>query len=185
MIPKGRKVAKGKTNGGIRLLRFPKMGCRKCNDDGCNPESYTGSLPKVKRRNQCRNVTRIGYRKPNRAATDFAPSCLMQNGRESIGYSIYNKDPRKQGTITIKSIFLIFSPVGILNLINFFQQDVGLAILESYSRVLESLAFSVMSRIEDVLHADSLTRASSPAPSEMSNVDAVLLRYRNSRNQVM
>ncbi|KAE8735390.1 Rop guanine nucleotide exchange factor 11 [Hibiscus syriacus] len=53
------------------------------------------------------------------------------------------------------------------------NKDVGLAILESYSRVLESLAYSVMSRIEDVLHADSLTRASSsPARSEMSNVDA-------------
>ncbi|GMI97733.1 ROP (rho of plants) guanine nucleotide exchange factor 8 [Hibiscus trionum] len=50
------------------------------------------------------------------------------------------------------------------------NRDVGLAILESYSRVLESLAFSVMSRIEDVLHADSTTRASSPAPPDMSNV---------------
>lgn len=34
----------------------------------------------------------------------------------------------------------------------------GQAILESYSRVLESLAFTVISRIEDVLHADSLAR---------------------------
>jgi hypothetical protein len=32
---------------------------------------------------------------------------------------------------------------------------VGYAILESYSRVLESLAYSVMSRIEDVLGADA------------------------------
>jgi hypothetical protein len=39
-----------------------------------------------------------------------------------------------------------------------FSQDVGSAILESYSRTLESLAFTVMSRIEDVLHADSLTQ---------------------------
>lgn len=34
----------------------------------------------------------------------------------------------------------------------------GYAILESYSRVIESLASTVMSRIEDVLHADSITR---------------------------
>ncbi|KAE8658150.1 Rop guanine nucleotide exchange factor 9 [Hibiscus syriacus] len=53
------------------------------------------------------------------------------------------------------------------------NRDVGLAILESYSRVLESLAYSVMSRIEDVLHADALTRTSSPAPSPMSNIDAL------------
>ncbi|KAJ3695733.1 hypothetical protein LUZ60_001110 [Juncus effusus] len=38
------------------------------------------------------------------------------------------------------------------------NKDVGYAILESYSRILESLAFTVMSRIEDVLYADSLAR---------------------------
>ncbi|KAK9148763.1 hypothetical protein Scep_007520 [Stephania cephalantha] len=37
-------------------------------------------------------------------------------------------------------------------------QDVGQSILESYSRILESLAYTVISRIEDVLHADSLAR---------------------------
>uniref|UniRef100_A0A0D9VEM6 PRONE domain-containing protein n=1 Tax=Leersia perrieri TaxID=77586 RepID=A0A0D9VEM6_9ORYZ len=36
-----------------------------------------------------------------------------------------------------------------------YNRDVGYAILESYSRVLESLAYSVMSRIEDVLGADA------------------------------
>ena len=40
----------------------------------------------------------------------------------------------------------------------FWAKDVGQAILESYSRVLESLAFTVMSRIEDVLYADSSSR---------------------------
>ncbi|KDP33688.1 hypothetical protein JCGZ_07259 [Jatropha curcas] len=36
--------------------------------------------------------------------------------------------------------------------------DVGQAILESYSRIIESLAFTVLSRIEDVLYSDSLTQ---------------------------
>ncbi|WOK99277.1 rho guanine nucleotide exchange factor 8-like [Canna indica] len=36
-----------------------------------------------------------------------------------------------------------------------YNKDVGYSILESYSRVLESLAFTVMSRIEDVLRADA------------------------------
>ncbi|XXG63614.1 hypothetical protein AAC387_Pa05g1757 [Persea americana] len=45
-----------------------------------------------------------------------------------------------------------------------FNRDVGQAILESYSRILESLAHTVMSRIDDVLYADSLTR--NPSPSE-------------------
>ncbi|KAM0921926.1 hypothetical protein ACQ4PT_006525 [Festuca glaucescens] len=42
--------------------------------------------------------------------------------------------------------------------VSVFLQDVGSAILESYSRTLESLAYTVMSRIEDVLHADSLAQ---------------------------
>ncbi|XP_027341488.1 rop guanine nucleotide exchange factor 12 [Abrus precatorius] len=35
-----------------------------------------------------------------------------------------------------------------------FNKDVGQAVLESYSRILESLAFTVLSRIDDVLQAD-------------------------------
>ncbi|KAL0796699.1 hypothetical protein Bca101_068076 [Brassica carinata] len=46
------------------------------------------------------------------------------------------------------------------------NRDVGLAILESYSRVLESLAHTVMSRIEDVLYADQLTQEPTKAPSK-------------------
>ncbi|XP_058114036.1 rho guanine nucleotide exchange factor 8-like [Magnolia sinica] len=38
------------------------------------------------------------------------------------------------------------------------NKDVGQSILESYSRILESLAFTVMSQIDDVLYADSLTQ---------------------------
>ncbi|KAL8098972.1 hypothetical protein AgCh_031614 [Apium graveolens] len=37
-----------------------------------------------------------------------------------------------------------------------YNGDVGHAVLESYSRILESLAYKVISRIEDVLHADIL-----------------------------
>ena len=37
-------------------------------------------------------------------------------------------------------------------------KDVGQAVLESYSRILESLAFTVLSRIEDVLHADFIAQ---------------------------
>ncbi|KAF5788078.1 putative PRONE domain, Rop guanine nucleotide exchange factor [Helianthus annuus] len=38
------------------------------------------------------------------------------------------------------------------------NRNVGHAILESYSRILESLAHKVLSRIEDVQHADALTQ---------------------------
>ncbi|XP_074372037.1 rop guanine nucleotide exchange factor 12-like isoform X2 [Apium graveolens] len=50
------------------------------------------------------------------------------------------------------------------------NRDVGFAILESYSRVLESLANTVFSRIEDVLYADSMTQNPSLAISKMKPV---------------
>lgn len=43
------------------------------------------------------------------------------------------------------------------------SQDVGHAALESYSRVLESLAYTVLSRIEDVLYADFVAQNPSQA----------------------
>ncbi|XP_074279873.1 rop guanine nucleotide exchange factor 5 [Silene latifolia] len=41
------------------------------------------------------------------------------------------------------------------------NKDVGKSILESYSRVLESLAFNIVARIDDLLHVDDLTKQSS------------------------
>ncbi|KAF3648378.1 Rop guanine nucleotide exchange factor 5 [Capsicum annuum] len=42
-----------------------------------------------------------------------------------------------------------------------YNKDVGKSILESYSRVLESLAFNIVARIDDLLQVDDLTRRSS------------------------
>ncbi|XP_020673673.1 rho guanine nucleotide exchange factor 8 isoform X1 [Dendrobium catenatum] len=62
-----------------------------------------------------------------------------------------------------------------------FNKDVGQSVLESYSRVLESLAYTVMSRIEDVLYADQVvqdpikkiySRSSSELKEEMENQDS-------------
>ncbi|GAU10994.1 hypothetical protein TSUD_112870 [Trifolium subterraneum] len=56
--------------------------------------------------------------------------------------------------------------------------DVGHAVLESYSRILESLAFTVLSRIDDVLQADYQTQnpkkrisVSMPSPSPKDETD--------------
>ncbi|KAJ8755789.1 hypothetical protein K2173_024334 [Erythroxylum novogranatense] len=51
-----------------------------------------------------------------------------------------------------------------------YNRDVGQAILESYSRILESLAHTVMSRIEDVLYADYVTRNPSHAGKRRNSV---------------
>lgn len=45
------------------------------------------------------------------------------------------------------------------------MQDVGQAILESYSRVMESLAFNIMARIDDVLYADDTVKRCAAADS--------------------
>uniref|UniRef100_I1KV70 PRONE domain-containing protein n=4 Tax=Glycine subgen. Soja TaxID=1462606 RepID=I1KV70_SOYBN len=49
-----------------------------------------------------------------------------------------------------------------------FNRDVGHAVLESYSRILESLAFTVLSRIEDVLLADQQTQNPSHSGTKSS-----------------
>ncbi|KAI4356538.1 hypothetical protein L6164_000555 [Bauhinia variegata] len=41
-----------------------------------------------------------------------------------------------------------------------YNKDVGKSILESYSRVLESLAFNIVARIDDVLYVDDMTKHS-------------------------
>ncbi|XP_043703006.1 rop guanine nucleotide exchange factor 7-like isoform X2 [Telopea speciosissima] len=41
-----------------------------------------------------------------------------------------------------------------------YNKDVGKSILESYSRVLESLAFNIVARIDDLLYVDDLTKNS-------------------------
>ncbi|PWZ04113.1 Rop guanine nucleotide exchange factor 1 [Zea mays] len=43
--------------------------------------------------------------------------------------------------------------------------DVGQSILESYSRVLESLAFNIIARIDDVIYVDDATKKSAAAES--------------------
>ncbi|KAL6006206.1 Rho guanine nucleotide exchange factor 8 [Asimina triloba] len=47
-----------------------------------------------------------------------------------------------------------------------YNRDVGQSVLECYSRVLESLAYTVTSRIDDVLFADSLTQNPTHAESK-------------------
>ncbi|RZC93566.1 hypothetical protein C5167_007603 [Papaver somniferum] len=46
-----------------------------------------------------------------------------------------------------------------------FNKDVGKSILESYSRVLESLAFNIVARIDDVLYVDDLSKNSDQSSS--------------------
>lgn len=53
-----------------------------------------------------------------------------------------------------------------------YNKDVGKSILESYSRVLESLAFNIVARIDDLLYVDDLTKHSDQ-PLAMSKVGTI------------
>ncbi|XP_059667870.1 rop guanine nucleotide exchange factor 7-like [Cornus florida] len=53
-----------------------------------------------------------------------------------------------------------------------YNKDVGKSILESYSRVLESLAFNIVARIDDLLYMDDMTKHSDQFLS-LSQVGAV------------
>ncbi|XXG59919.1 hypothetical protein AAC387_Pa04g1921 [Persea americana] len=46
-----------------------------------------------------------------------------------------------------------------------YNKDVGQSILESYSRVMESLAFNIMARIDDLIYVDDMTKHSATAES--------------------
>ncbi|XP_058213878.1 rop guanine nucleotide exchange factor 1-like [Rhododendron vialii] len=46
-----------------------------------------------------------------------------------------------------------------------YNKDLGQSILESYSRVMESLAFNIMARIDDVLYVDDATKQCAAAES--------------------
>ncbi|XP_047952461.1 rop guanine nucleotide exchange factor 9-like, partial [Salvia hispanica] len=48
------------------------------------------------------------------------------------------------------------------------NKDVGHAVLESYSRILETLAYTVLSRIDDVMSADAQARGSATAEKTKS-----------------
>lgn len=50
-----------------------------------------------------------------------------------------------------------------------YNKDVGKSILESYSRVLESLAFNIIARVDDLLYVDDLTKHS----DQFSNVGVI------------
>ncbi|KAI3737628.1 hypothetical protein L2E82_27637 [Cichorium intybus] len=67
------------------------------------------------------------------------------------------------------------------------NRDVGHAILESYSRILESLAHKVMSRIEDVMHADNLAQNPSGDPKRNPLKDSASMasgKFPNAKEEV-
>ncbi|MCO5607528.1 hypothetical protein L7F22_061725 [Adiantum nelumboides] len=78
-------------------------------------------------------------------ATDLEKRELLSERAESLLMLLRHKFPGLPQTILD------------MNKIQY-NKDVGQSILESYSRILESLAFNVLSKINDVLHVDDVVR---------------------------
>ncbi|KAL0910391.1 hypothetical protein M5K25_021369 [Dendrobium thyrsiflorum] len=68
------------------------------------------------------------------------------------------------------------------------NKDVGQSVLESYSRILETLAYTVMSRIEDVLYADELaqdpSKKSSNRKLSLSDSDPLSLKNFDPKEEI-
>ncbi|PAN28409.1 hypothetical protein GQ55_5G151100 [Panicum hallii var. hallii] len=97
-----------------------------------------------------------------------------KDGKSSWGSAV-SQEKREQFEERAQTLLLIIKhrfpgiPQSTLDIAKIQEnRDVGFALLESYSRVLESLAFNVMSRIEDVIQADNVARekAKRDAPAE-------------------
>ncbi|KAL6616099.1 hypothetical protein ACP70R_038369 [Stipagrostis hirtigluma subsp. patula] len=87
-----------------------------------------------------------------------------KDGKSSWGSAV-SQEKREQFEERAQTLLLIIKhrfpgiPQSTLDIAKIQEnRDVGFALLESYSRVLESLAFNVMSRIEDVIKADNHAR---------------------------
>ncbi|XP_066309956.1 rho guanine nucleotide exchange factor 8-like isoform X2 [Miscanthus floridulus] len=87
-----------------------------------------------------------------------------KDGKSSWGSAV-SQEKREQFEERAQTLLLIIKhrfpgiPQSTLDIAKIQEnRDVGFALLESYSRVLESLAFNVMSRIEDVIQADNVAR---------------------------
>ncbi|KAF8663769.1 hypothetical protein HU200_055095 [Digitaria exilis] len=99
-----------------------------------------------------------------------------KDGKSSWGSAV-SQEKREQFEERAQTLLLIIKhrfpgiPQSTLDIAKIQEnRDVGFALLESYSRVLESLAYNVMSRIEDVIQADNLAREKAkrdaPPPEE-------------------
>ncbi|WVZ68765.1 hypothetical protein U9M48_017661 [Paspalum notatum var. saurae] len=87
-----------------------------------------------------------------------------KDGKSSWGSTV-SQEKREQFEERAQTLLLIIKhrfpgiPQSTLDIAKIQEnRDVGFALLESYSRVLESLAYNVMSRIEDVIQADNMAR---------------------------
>ncbi|KAL6845191.1 hypothetical protein ACP4OV_024686 [Aristida adscensionis] len=105
-----------------------------------------------------------------------------KDGKSSWGSAV-SQEKREQFEERAQTLLLIIKhrfpgiPQSTLDIAKIQEnRDVGFALLESYSRVLESLAYNVMSRIEDVIKADNVARdkAKKDAPEPLEPVSGVM-----------
>lgn len=90
----------------------------------------------------------LKQRFPGLTQTTLDTSKILCNKVQSLGEALPSP------TFFFSKIFIL------LTCFWFPFQDVGKSILESYSRVLESLAFNIVARIDDLLYVDDLNKQS-------------------------
>ncbi|KAF7816378.1 Rop guanine nucleotide exchange factor 5 [Senna tora] len=127
-------------------------------DEFC-PEVSHHSTPPL---NLNRSMTKSSWEmvKDFMADADHKRSELLAKRAENILFCLKQRFPRlTQTTLDTSKIQ--------------YNKDVGKSILESYSRVLESVAFNIVARIDDLVHVDELSVECDRFASVASRVDEV------------
>ncbi|KAL0312320.1 UNVERIFIED_CONTAM: Rop guanine nucleotide exchange factor 14 [Sesamum radiatum] len=95
---------------------------------------------------------------------ELIPCLLLQSGKASLGEELYKiltaESMSAEEMITCLNLKSEHSALEAINRVE--AADVGHAILEAYSRVLANLAFSILSRIGDILQEDVMSNPNSP-----------------------
>ncbi|KAH7351941.1 hypothetical protein KP509_19G021400 [Ceratopteris richardii] len=107
--------------------------------------------PILRTRKRKEQVARRSWKIVKENSSDLEKRAMLANRAESLLLCLKQKFPGlRQSLLDMTKIQ--------------YNKDVGSSILESYSRVLESLAFNIIARIDDVLFIDDMTKRVLPGP---------------------
>ncbi|KAF2296807.1 hypothetical protein GH714_003646 [Hevea brasiliensis] len=121
------------------------------------PSSISGGRPSIRQEEKwwlpCPKVPSNGLSKDARKRLQQCRDCTNQilKAAMAINSSVLAE-------MEIPSVYLETLP-----------KDVGQSILESYSRVMESLAFNIMARIDDVIYVDDATKCAAAESMSLFN----------------
>ncbi|KAK6126111.1 hypothetical protein DH2020_040225 [Rehmannia glutinosa] len=118
------------------------------------PDSYLEALPKIA--NRVEAAIYVWRRKMTSKPVNGTHRSNSKSSWDIVKDFVSDADKREQLADRAESLLLCLKQ----RFPGLTQTDVGKSILESYSRVLESLAFNIVARVDDLLYVDDLSKHS-------------------------